>query len=196
METASAAPARPPARPVRAVLVVLALALGGFVAWKALLAPPPAPEPGGVWDYIRDRVVEGDGEAPWRMMLPEARPKFLAFVKQNAEAPDSDARAAEWRKKVGLSREDLKTLPPEKVMAREYLASVDRIRGSRVFRTDEWPGDRALIRVSLKDGGDVHFVLRRTEGAWKIEDLVPMVTNEGNYIPYPGAAPVKVPVPK
>ena len=188
------APSMP--RNLRTPLVLLAAALAVGGTWFALRAPAPDREPAGVWDYIRDRVAEGDGEAPWRMLLPEAKPKFLEFVKQNAEAPDSDARAAEWRRKNGLSREDLRTLPAATIMAREYLANADRIRGSRVFRTDRWTEEMAHICVSLKDGSDVFFVVRRTDGAWRIADLIPMVTSEGSYIPYAGAAPIRVPPPK
>src|SRR5689334_19268398 len=111
----------PSPRSLRTLAVILLAALTGVGAWLALRAPvDTSTRPEGVWDYIRDRVLAGDGEAPWRMLLPEAKPKFLDFVKDNAEAPDSDARAAEWRRRVGLSRQDLKALPPEKVMAREY----------------------------------------------------------------------------
>ncbi len=189
-----AAPAEP--RNLRTAVLLLAAGLVAAGTWFALRAPVPDREPAGVWDYIRDRVCEGDGEAPWRMLLPEAKPKFLEFVKQMAEAPDSDARASEWRRKTGISRQELRTLPPASIMAREYLASVDRIRGSRVFHTDRWSEDTAHIRVSLKDGSDVFFVLRRTDGAWRIADLIPMVTAEGSYIPYAGAAPIQVPKPK
>jgi hypothetical protein len=176
------------------VLLLAAFALAA--AWFTFRSPPLSQEPAGVWDYIRRKVLEGDGEAPWRMMLPEARPKFIDFVRQNAEAPDTDQRAAEWRRKTGLSRQDLKTLPPEKIMAREYLANVDRIRGSRVFRTEPWPGERAFLSISLKDAGDVHFVVRRADGAWRIADLIPLVTPDGYYTAFPGAVPEKVPAPK
>ena len=71
-------------RRLRTALVLVAAGLAGFLAFRVLKAPAPAPEAAGVWDYIRDRVLEGDGEAPWRMTLPEARPKFLQFVKHNA----------------------------------------------------------------------------------------------------------------
>lgn len=188
--------APPKPRNLRTPLVLLAAALAAAGTWFALRAPAPDREPAGVWDYIRDRVVEGDGEAPWRMLLPEAKPKFLEFVKQNAEAPDSDARAAEWRRKNGFSRQDLRTLPAAAIMAREYLANADRIRGSRVFRTDRWDEDTAFLGVSLKDGSDIFYVVKRTDGAWRIADLIPMVTAEGSYIPYAGATPIRVPVPK
>ena len=196
MDIDSSPTAPPESRTFRTVSVLLLAGFAAIAAWLALRSPSVSREPAGVWDYIRDRVVEGDGEAVWRMTLPEARPKFIEFVRMNAEAPESDARATEWRRKTGLSIQDLKTLPPEKIMAREYLASVDRIRGSRVYRTDTWPDDRALIRVSLKDGGEAHFVVRRKEGAWRIEVLIPMVTADGNYIPYAGATPIQVPNPK
>jgi len=183
-----------PALRTIAILLLAVFAAGG--AWFAFRGPGASTEPAGVWEYIRDRVLAGDGEAPWRMLLPEARPKFLEFVKENADAPESDARAAEWRRKVGLSRQDLRTLPPEKVMAKEYLANADRIRGSRVFRTEMWPGERALISISLSDGKDIRFVLKRRDGAWRIADLLPMITSEGYYTPEPGAAAEKVPVAK
>jgi hypothetical protein len=177
--------------PIRLVSLLVLAALAGGGAWLAFRASDPSKDPAAVWDYIRDRVLEGDGGAAWRLLLPQARPKFVEFVRQNAEAPESDARAAEWRRKTGLSRQDLRTLPPEEIMSREYLANADRIRGSRVFRTEQWPEDRAFLHISLKDGGDIHFVLRRVDGAWKIEDLIPMVTEKG-WIPSAGAQPIPV----
>ena len=181
------APAPPRPRGLRtAVLVVAAVAVAGaafLLSRQGRERPPEA-----LFDALRDRVLAGDGEAVWRETLPRARVDYATFVKQMATR--DDAGAPEWRRYVGLSKEDLRTLPPDKVMARENLAAVDEFfRGARVHRVDRWDESTALLFITTARGQDRHWQVTRVDGAWKIDNFQPSVTAAGVVIPRSGESP-------
>jgi hypothetical protein len=186
----------PRARRIRFAGILFLAVATGAVGWLALRSRGASRPPSSVYDYVRDRVRAGDGEALWRVLLPEGRSKYTEFVRaMGAERTDNPAAAA-WRKKVGLSAKELLSLPPGQVMAREYEASAgELLEGSRVYRTDLWDENTALLYISLRDGRDKYWLVKRAEGDWKVSDPEPVITNGTHYIPRPGVAPVKMPVP-
>lgn len=186
----------PRARRIRLAGILVLASVVGAVGWLSFRSRASARAPASVYEYVRERVLSGDGEALWRVLLPEGRRKYVEFVRAMAEEGPTSAAAAAWRRKVGVSAADLRTLPPEKVMAREYEASAeDLLAGSRVYRTDEWDADTALLYITLRDGRDRYWLVKRVEGAWKVSDPEPVITSGTHYIPRPGAAPVKMPIP-
>jgi len=186
----------PRARRARLAGVLALAACAGLVGWLSLRPGAAARDPAAIYDYVRDRVLAGDGEALWRVLLPEGRRKYAGFVKLMAEAGEGDAAAAAWKRSVGISRKELLSLPPEKVLAREYLAAAEtQLRGSRVYRTVLWDRDTAYLNISRRDGTDKHWLVRRVEGAWKVSDPEPVVTAANDYLPGAGEKPYRIPVP-
>jgi hypothetical protein len=117
-------------------------------------------------------------------MSPRCREDYVRFLAAVAAAPDSDLQAGSWRTLVGISRGEVASLPPEEVCARELLcpATIALYRGARVYRTDMWGEDEALLYVSTGTGGEKVLTVVRQEGAWKVDNLLPLITSNAVYI--------------
>ena len=64
-----------------------------------------------------------------------------------------------------------------------------------MYRTDRWDPDTALLYVTLRDGRDKYWLVKRVEGAWKVSDTEPVILKGESYVPYGGGAPVPMPIP-
>jgi hypothetical protein len=102
-------------------------------------------------------------------------------------AKKDDPATQEWRRRVGLSKEDLATLPPEKVSARENSAVAEEFfRSAKVHRVDRWDENTALLFIATGQGLERHWLLTRIDGAWKIDNFQPSVRPDGRVIPRSG----------
>jgi len=178
-------PARPAWRLAAALLGLLAVAASVWLV-RARAGAERAPE--AFFYDLRDRVLEGDGAVLWREMLPRARLDYATFVRE--VAGKDDPAAAKWRSYVGLSKEDLLSLPPEVVMQKEHMAGrEDFFRGAKVYQVDRWDENTAMLRISTRSGDNRNWVVRRVEGAWKVDNLWPQSNEKGVYIPRDGEKP-------
>ena len=137
----TASPAKAEAPPQRSrwrlAAVGLALAALGAAAWGLHARRVAESAPEALFEHVRERVEAGDGGALWRVMLPRAREDYAKFLREVATR--TDPATEEWRRRAGLTIEDLKTLPPETLMARENLAFAPEYwTGARVYRVDRW----------------------------------------------------------
>ena len=193
--TEAARPEAPGARRARLVGVLVLAAAAGTAAWWSMRTAGASREPAGVFDYVRDGVLAGDGGAAWRVLGAKARLDYEKFARAMA-AGGNDPAGAEWRRRVGLSRQDLATLPPERILERDFTAyAEEKFRGARVYRTDTWDSETALIYIALRDGSEAHWQVRRVDGIWKVESLPPLVDTGGNLMVGPGEPRRRVPVP-
>jgi len=189
--TVQALPKRPPWRLLGGVLAVAVL---GAAVWglQAKRVAESAPE--ALFAWVRDRVEGGDGGALWGVMLPRAREDYVKFVAEAAKRTDPDT--TEWRRRAGLTVEDLRTLPPETIMARENTAlAADFWSGARVYRVDRWDEQTALLRISTRIGLDKVWLVKRVDGAWRVDDFQPMIMQDGRVKPRDGEAPREGVVP-
>jgi hypothetical protein len=172
----------------------LALAALGAAAWGLHAHRVAESAPEALFDHVRERVEAGDGAALWRVMLPRAREDYVKFLRDAATR--TDTRTEDWRRRAGLTREDLQTLPPETIMARENLAYAPEFwTGARVYRVDRWDEHTALLRISTRSGDDRLWLVKRVDGAWWMDDFQPMVLPDGSVRPRPGEDPRKGTVP-
>jgi len=172
--------------------ILLLAALVGAGAWLALRREGSADDPASVFDYCRDRTLGGDGGAVWRLLLPPAREEYAGFLRrlQDETNPALASKSVEWRRKVGVSREDLSRLPAEALFARENLAAAEELyRGARVYSVDRRSPEEALLHISLGNGGERTWLLRRVDGAWRIDNLWALVTQQGDLLPRSGVSP-------
>jgi len=180
----------PGARKARLVGIFALAAVVGGVAFATLRVAKGEDAPERIFDYVRDKTLAGDGEAMWREMTPAARQSYVKFLQVMDKPGGSQGTVfdpAEWRKKCGLSAEEVRKLPPDKVMARENLAVADELfRGSRVFKVDRLDEDTAFLQITLRSGHDRFWVVRRFEGAWKIDDLWGLMGPDGRLMPRAG----------
>ncbi len=164
------------------VLLLAVLAAGGW--WWVRARGTDSPGPAEVFDHVRDRTLAGDGGALWRLMLPPARRDYEGFV-ENMRRDIPPEYAAEYRRKTGLTPEDLRRLKPEEILSLEQVALAEEMyRGSRVY-DQEVRGDGALLRINLGDGSERTWYLRRDPGGWKIDNLRAVVDGEGRLLARP-----------
>lgn len=191
------APAHAPGAPRpswRLAAAVLALTAVGSAAWFVHSRGAAARAPESLFYDLRDRVLDGDGEAVWRAMLPRAREDYAAFVRKVAR--QDDPAAEHYRKLVGISKQDLLALSPQAILGREQLAIREEFfRGAAVHRVDRWDDATALLRITTRTGENRHWIVKRVDGAWRVDNFWPQVTGRGNFIPRPGEAPREGTVP-
>ena len=193
--TSSPVPAAEASRASRlrtAGVLLLAVAVAA-VAWFGLRKTSDARKPESLFYYVCAQVLAGDTDAPWRMMLPPAREKYVKFT--NIMATREDEPTREWRRKVGLSKEALGTLTAQEVMSREYAAFAEEcFRNARVVRTDVVSEDEALLFINLGNGNDRQWMAKRVDGVWRLEDPIPVITASGAYLEQPGQAGRQLPI--
>lgn len=180
-----ALPKRPPWRLLGGLLAVslLGAAVWGLHAKRVAESAPEA-----LFAWVRERVEGGDGAALWRVMLPRPREDYVKFIAEAAKRTDPDT--TEWRRRAGLTVEDLRTLPPETIMARENTAlAAEFWTGARVYRVDRWDEQTALLRISTRSGLDKVWLVKRVDGAWRVDDFQPMIMQDGRVRPRDGEAP-------
>jgi hypothetical protein len=171
--------------PWRLAAALVAFAVVGVAAWLVVARRPAADAPESLFYALRDRVLEGDGAAPWRESLPRAREDYAKYVR--GMATNDDQGAEEWRRLVGLSKKDLLSLPPEEVMRRENLAAREEFfRGALVHEVDRRDGETAILHITTKTGWDRRWLVRRVGGAWKVDNFWPVVTQGNRLIPRDG----------
>ncbi len=182
----------PRARRIRLAGIVVLAALTAVVGWLTLRAPPSSREPASAFEYVRDHVLEGDGGAAWRILLPEGRAKYERFIQ--AMITDEGADANYWRRTTGLSRKDLQTMRPEDVLAREYLSIAETmLRGARVYGTVRVDENTALTHILARNGEERDWLVKRVDGIWKVSDPLPQITAGGFYRGDPGSPPIRIP---
>jgi hypothetical protein len=191
-ETASPPTDSSRARKARLIGILALAAVVAGTAIATLHGGKASDAPEKVFDYVRDRTLAGDGDAMWREMTLPARQAYVKFLDVMDKPGGSQGTVfdpAEWRKKCGLSAEEVRRLPPEKVMARENLAVADELfLGSRVFKVDRLDGETAFLQITLRSGHDRFWVVRHIDGAWKIDDLWGTMGPDGRLIPRPGGS--------
>ena len=173
-------------------VLLLAVAVAA-VAWFGLRRTPDARRPESLFEYVRSQVLAGDTDAPWRVMLPPAREKYVQYTKIMGTREDEPTR--EWRRRVGLSKQALLSLTAEKVMALEYGALAEEyLRNARVVRSDAVGTDEALLTINMGNGNDRRWMVRRVDGTWKLADPMAIITDSGLYMETPGQAGRQLPV--
>ena len=195
--TAPSVPVQAPTRrpPWRLLGAVLAVALLGAAAWGLYAKRVAESAPEALFAWLQERVEAGDGGALWGVMLPRAREDYVKFLREEA-AKRTDSATVEWRRRTGFTVEDLRTLPPETIMARENLAFASEFwSGARVYRVDRWDKETALLRISTRSGLDKVLLVKRVDGAWRVDDFQPLVQADGTVRSRPGEAPRKGVVP-
>jgi hypothetical protein len=196
MATALEAPPvdTPRARRFRLAGILALAAVVAVLSWLSLHSRPAPDDPARVFDYVRDRVLAGDGGARWRMMSPPAREAYAKYVRVLAEPAANEGTMVDrdaWRRRVGLSKEDLRSLPPEKVMEKENLAFADQFfRGARVYEVER-EEDRAYLRIQMPTGHEREWEVVRVDGAWRVENLWPSRPHKGVPGPSGGSVPTR-----
>jgi hypothetical protein len=150
-----------------------------------------ARDPAAVFEYVRDRVLQGDGEAQWRVLLPEARARWEAFVKEMIARPEGDPQADSWRHRAGVSRAEIAAMTPERAMARDVLSLRREFEGARVASVDRWTEDLVLLTISLRST-TIHWVMKERNGRWMVYDMEPQVNSRWLYTPPDGGPPIQV----
>ncbi len=166
----------------RLLLVLGLLAFLGTVAVLAALSRPTDATPEGVFEYVRRCTLEGDGDAFYRMMNAEARDRWVRAVDEFRAKPDSPF-ARKYREGVGVSREEVERLSPQELLRRECLGVLVReLEGSRVLSRKAVGPDLVLVQFLLRERGEKWWLLRRSEGGWRIENPNALVTVDGKLL--------------
>jgi hypothetical protein len=179
MESTAASAQAPPAGPAApapgwrlAGVLALGLAVAGL-AWFGLRSRAAGGDPVALFDHVRSRVLAGDAEAAWAVMLPEARERYVEFLRMAAGQDTAGGR--EWMRRVGVSPKEMVSLPPEKVLAREFTAYAEEFFRHSRARSEPISEDEALLQISMGNGDDRQWLVQRVDGVWKIKNLRPII---------------------
>ena len=151
--------------------VLLLAGLVAMVGWNSMAPPAPATGPASVAEYVLQGIRSGDGSLLWGVMTPRAREtygSYLRGLRKNPEGPE----AVRFRTRVGVSREDLQRQGPETLLRRENEALAEEFyRLARVTEVRERGSDEALLILVLGNAEERTWLVKRIEGAWKVDDL-------------------------